>query len=259
MDRRLANGTVNAAQAGSGPPLVLLHSLLSDRASFDGIVPELAERFRVVVPELPGFGRSEAVSGGLAAVADRMAGAIDDLADGENVIVLGNGYGGFVALQMAIRHPDIATRLILADCGAAFSEPGREAFRNMAAASKAKGLSAITEVAMRRLFAPDFQAANPDLMRERREAFLRTDPEVFRAACEALAELDLRPQLGEVKVPVLVVVGEHDEATPPPMSEELAAGLPRARLRIMAGCAHVPQLQAPQAFLNAICDFLGPP
>jgi 3-oxoadipate enol-lactonase len=129
----------------------------------------------------------------------------------------------------------------------------------MAAASKAKGLSAITDVAMRRLFAPEFQAANPDLMRDRREAFLRTDPDVFRAACEALAELDLRPQLGCVKVPVLVVVGEHDEATPPPMSHELAAGLPQARLRIVPGCAHVPQLQAPQAFLNTIRDFLGRP
>ena len=257
MERRFANGTVNAAQHGSGPPLVLLHSLLSDRASFGRIVPELSQRFRVVVPELPGFGQSEAVSGGLGAVADRMAGAIDDCADGEDVIVLGNGYGGFVALQMAIRHPNIATKLILADCGAAFSEPGREAFRNMAAASRANGLSAITDTAMRRLFAPEFQAANPDLMRERREAFLRTDPDVFRAACDALAELDLRPKLTQVKVPVLVVVGEHDEATPPPMSHELAAGLPQASLKIIAGCAHVPQLQAPAAFLAAIGDFLG--
>src|SRR3954467_2378715 len=257
MDRRFANGTVNAAQHGSGPPLVLLHSLLSDRASFEGIVPELAKTFRGVVAELPGLGQTEAVSGGLAAVADRMAGAGDDCADGEDVIVLGNGYGGFVALQMAIRHPNIATRLVLADCGAAFSEPGREAFRNMAAAAKANGLSAITDVAMRRLFAPQFQADNPELMRERREAFLRTDRDVFRSACEALAELDLRPQLGQVKVPVLVVVGEHDEATPPPMSHELAAGLPQARLKIIAGCAHVPQLQSPSAFLDAIADFLG--
>jgi 3-oxoadipate enol-lactonase len=259
MDRRFANGTVNAAQHGNGPPLVLLHSLLSDRASFDGIVPELSKGFRVVVPELPGFGRSQAVSGGLAGVADRMAEAVDDLADGEDVIVLGNGYGGFVALQMAIRHPDIAARLILADCGAAFSEAGREAFRNMAAATRARGLSAITEVAMRRLFAPEFQQANPDLMRDRREAFLRTDPDVVCAACEALAGLDLRPQLGDVKIPVLVVVGEHDEATPPPMSQELAAAFPQARLKIIPGCAHVPQLQAPQAFLAAIGDFLGRP
>jgi 3-oxoadipate enol-lactonase len=258
MDRRFANGTVNASQSGDGPPLVLLHSLLSDRASFDRIVPELSKTFRVIVPELPGFGASEAVGGGLAAVADRMAGAIDDCADGEDVIVLGNGYGGFVALQMAIRHPNIATKLILADCGAAFSEPGREAFRNMAAAAKAKGLAAITDVAMRRLFAIEFQEANPDLMRDRREAFLRTDRDVFRAACDALSELDLRPQLGQVKVPVLVLVGEHDEATPPPMSREIAAGLPQARLKIIPGCAHVPQLQAPTAFLAAIGDFLSP-
>ena len=105
----------------------------------------------------------------------------------------------------------------------------------MAAASKAKGLAAITDVAMRRLFAPEFQEQHPDLMRDRREAFLKTDPEVFRAACGALAELDLRPELGKVKVPVLVLVGEHDEATPPPMSHELAAGLPNARLKIIAG------------------------
>jgi 3-oxoadipate enol-lactonase len=79
---------------------------------------------------------------------------------------------------------------------------------------------------------------------------------VFRAACDALAELDLRPELGRVTVPVLVLVGEHDEATPPPMSHELAAGLPNARLKIIPGCAHVPQLQSPEAFLDAIGDFL---
>jgi 3-oxoadipate enol-lactonase len=256
MDRLFANGTVNAAQSGKGPPLFLFHSLLSDRASYDAIVPRLSESFRVIVPELPGFGQSEAVLGGFAGVADRMAEAVKDGAGGDAAIVLGNGYGGFVALQMAIRHPDIAAQLILADCGAAFSEEGRQAFRNMAAASRAKGLSAITDVAMRRLFAPEFQAQHPDLMADRREAFLRTDGEVFRAACNELAELDLRPELGKVRVPVLVLVGEHDEATPPPMSVELAAGLPNAHLEIIPGCAHVPQLQAPDRFLDAIGDFL---
>ncbi len=73
---------------------------------------------------------------------------------------------------------------------------------------------------------------------------------MFRAACAQLAELDLRPELHKVKVPVLVLVGEQDEATPPPMSHELAAGLPDARLKIIPGCAHVPQLQAPQVFLD---------
>ena len=256
MDRQFANGTVNAAETGKGAPLFLFHSLLSDRASFEAIAPELAKSFRVIVPELPGFGRSQAVHGGLAEIADRMAQAVRDAAGDAPAIVLGNGYGGFVALQMAIRHPGIAERFIFADCGAAFSEAGRDAFRNMAAASKAKGLAAITDVAMRRLFAPEFQAANPALMADRRAAFLRTDEEVFRAACGQLAELDLRPELHRVNAPALVLVGEQDEATPPPMSHELAAGLPDARLKIIAGCAHVPQLQSPKVFLNAIAGFL---
>jgi 3-oxoadipate enol-lactonase len=257
MDRLFANGTVNAARSGQGsaPALFLFHSLLSDRASFDAIVPQLSKSHRLIVPELPGFGGSKAVEGGLAAVADRMAEVVKEAGGGE-AIVLGNGYGGFVALQMAIRHPDIAGKLILADCGAAFSQAGREAFRNMAAASKAKGLAAITDVAMRRLFAPEFQTAHPELMQYRREAFLKTDPDVLQAACAQLAELDLRPELSKVKMPVLVLVGEHDEATPPPMSHELAALLPNARLKVLAGCAHVPQLQAPEVFLDAIGDFL---
>ncbi len=256
MNRLFANGTINAAQTGKGPLLFLFHSLLADRASFDAIVPRLSQSFRVIVPELPGFGKSHAVSGGVAAVADRMAEAVTDAAGGDDAFVLGNGYGGFVALQMAIRYPGIATKLVLADCGAAFSEAGREAFRNMAAASQANGLSAITDVAMRRLFAPEVQVQHPDLMRDRREAFLKTDLDVFCAACGALAELDLRPKLAQVKIPVLVLVGEHDEATPPPMSRELAAGLPQAQLKIIPGCAHVPQLQSPEVFLEAIGDFL---
>ena len=65
----------------------------------------------------------------------------------------------------------------------------------MAAASKAKGLAAITDVAMRRLFAPEFQAQHPDLMADRREAFLRTDLDVFRAACDALAASTCVPSL----------------------------------------------------------------
>src|SRR3984957_18247792 len=202
MDRLFAQGNVNAAVSGEGPALFLFHSLLSDRASFDAIAPQLSKKHRVIVPELPGFGGSKAVSGELAAVADRMAEAVIEAGGGE-AIVLGNGYGGFCALQMAIRHPDLAGKLILADCGAAFSEQGRDAFRDMAAASKAKGLAAITDVAMRRLFAPEFQTAHPDLMRDRREAFLKTDPQVFQAACAQLAQLDLRSELHEVTVPAM--------------------------------------------------------
>lgn len=262
MTTMLADGAIEAEIMGDGPPLVLLHSLLADASSFGLVTAELSRRFRVLLPALPGFGRSAPVGGGLvggglAGVADRIAVAIAEFAGGQAVRLLGNGYGGFVALQAVIRHPGLADRLVLADAGAAFSEPGREAFRAMARGAAAKGLEAIADIAMRRLFAPEFHAANPDLVAERRRIFLQSDPSVIIAACEALAALDLRPALAEVSIPVLAVVGEQDEATPLPMSREVVAGLPNARLTILEGLAHVPQLQAPDRFLEAILPFLS--
>jgi 3-oxoadipate enol-lactonase len=242
---------------GSGRPLVLFHSLLADRTSFDLIAAPLAARHQVIALNLPGFGGSEAVEGGLEAVADRIAEALEALRLPEKSIFLGNGYGGFVALLTAMRHPALVERLVLADCGAAFSEPGRAAFRGMSAAAEKGGLAAVADVAMRRLFAPEYQALHPELIADRKERFLAIDPRTFHAACSALAALDLRPRLSSVRQPVLVLVGEMDEATPPPMSHELAAGLPDARLVVLPGCAHVPQLQAPDVFLAAISGFLA--
>ena len=256
MRIEVPGGKVDMQVTGTGRPLVLLHSLLADRQSFARIVPALAARFKVIVPDLPGFGGSSAAEGGLDAIADRVAAAIRAFVGGEQPIVLGNGFGAFVALTMALRHPALMARLIIADGGAKFSEPGREAFRTMARAAAAKGLSAVTDTAMRRLFAPDFQDANPGLMAERRAAFLNTDPAVFADACQTLAALDLRGAVGALTLPVLVLVGEQDEATPPPMSYELSALVPGARLIVLPGCAHVPQLQDPDAFLAAIDPFL---
>lgn len=251
----LAKGTIEATSDGKGEPLVLLHSLLADRSSFDRVIPALAEHFEVITISLPGFGGSPAVEGGLSAIADRVAEAVTELS--VPVKLLGNGYGGFIALCLAIRHPNLVARLVLADAGAAFSELGRAAFRGMAMGATAKGLEGIADVAMRRLFAPEFQAANPDLLAERRAAFLATDVNVVIAACEALATLDLRPDLAHLDSPVLAVVGSMDEATPPAMSLELAGLLPNARLEILEGLAHVPQLQAPERFVEAVLPFLG--
>ena len=260
-DLRISVGdqVVTGRALGTGRPIVLVHSLLADRTSFEPLAALLAPTHRVTMLDLPGFGGSHPAAGGLEAVADRVAAAVGvvERESGEKPVVLGNGYGGFVTLLAAIRHPQLARKLVLADCGAAFDEPGRQAFRNMSAAARAKGLAAISEVAMRRLFAPDFQAAHPELIEARRKRFVAVDPETFHAACAALASLDLRAQLARVAVPVLVLVGEQDEATPPAMARELAAGLPHATLHVLPGCAHVPQLQAPTQFLQAIGPFIA--
>jgi 3-oxoadipate enol-lactonase len=257
LNLRVGDAVVTARALGQGRPIVLLHSLLADSTSFDPLAALLADTHRVILLDLPGFGDSHAAPGALDAVADRTAAAIRALQLPQKPVLLGNGYGGFVALLTAIRHPDLAERLVLADCGAAFDEPGRQAFRNMSAAAGAKGLAAISDVAMRRLFAPEFQAANADLIAQRRARFVALAPETFHAACAALATLDLRAQCADLKLPVLVLVGEQDEATPPAMAREAADLIPGARFTVLAGCAHVPQLQAPRQFLGAIQEFIS--
>ena len=237
---------------GSGEPIWLFHSLLADAGSCLPLAERLSARHRVLVPDLPGFGGSAAAGPALGAVADRLAAAMDGPA-----MVFGNGYGSFVALMLALRHGALVRGLALAGAGAAFSEPGRAAFRGMAQATREKGLAAIADVAMRRLFAPAFQAAHPALLAERRARFLATDADVFIGACDALATLDLREEVGRLALPVLVLVGAEDEATPPAMARELAALLPDARLMELDCCAHVPQLQAPDRVAEAVSDFIG--
>ena len=247
---------LNARVGGTGAPIVLFHSLLADQSSWDRIVQPLAATHRVVVLNLPGFGDSDSVGGSLEAIADHIGAALHRFDLPGKPILMGNGYGGFIALMTAIRKPGIASRLVLADCGACFSEPGRAAFRGMSAAAKDKGLGAIADVAMRRLFAPEFQQQNPALIEERKVKFLAVDAATFHGACDALATLDVRDLLKSVTVPALVLVGAQDEATPPPMARELAAGLPNATLVELPGLAHVPQLQAPEVFLQAIRPFI---
>lgn len=255
MIRSFADGQVQAEVTGAGPAVWLFHSLLADAGSCAPLAAGLSGHCQVTLPQLPGFGGSAPAGPDLAAVADRMAAAIGE-AD-HPVAIVANGYGTFVALMLALRHPHLVRRMVLAGTGAAFSEPGRAAFRGMAGAATAKGLEAIADTAMRRLFAPEFQDAHPDLVAERRVRFLATDRDVFTGACTALAALDIREAARGLSLPVMVLVGVQDEATPPPMARELAALLRDAVLVELDGCAHVPQLQDTGRFIDETAAFLA--
>ncbi len=254
MSTDFAGGMVRAEVSGEGRVIWLFHSLLADAGSCAPLAAALAATHRVILPDLPGFGGSADVGPDLEGVADRMAEALRE--QGAPAVILGNGYGSFVALMLALRHADLVSRLVLAGTGACFSEPGRAAFSGMANATEARGLGAIADVAMRRLFSPEFQDANPGLVAERRAAFLATDPAVFMGAARALATLDLRERVRTLQTPALLLVGERDEATPPAMARELAGLMPHATLVELAGLAHVPQLQDTASFVTAIKQFI---
>lgn len=258
MNKRFAQGLVQAEVSGHGPSVWLLHSLLADAGSCRPLARALAGTHRVVLPDLPGFGGSPPAEG-LAAVAARVGDALaDDMQEtGTPAAVVGNGYGSFVALLVALRRPEVVSRLVLAGTGAAFDEAGRAAFRGMAAAAAAKGLDATADVAMRRLFSPEFQDGHPELVAARRERFLATDPAVFARACDDLAALDLRAEVAGLRVPLFVVAGDGDEATPPAMARELAGLVDGTRFMELKGLAHVPQLQDTGRFMEAVGAFLG--
>jgi 3-oxoadipate enol-lactonase len=250
-----SRGRVAAQISGHGPSLVLLHSLLADRTSFDAVVPQLAKSFRVVALDLPGFGKSDAIDGDLNVWGGHLTEAVRALCPNEHPVLVGNGFGSFLALAIGVAEPNLASHIVLAGCGAAFSDQGREAFRIMARKTEEAGLEAIADIAMRRLYPPAMAAENPDAVAIRRERFLRTDPNVFRQACGMLAGLDLRDQVKGLSIPVLASVGELDEATPPAMAQELAALVPNGRFELISECAHVPPLQAPEKFCAMIQEF----
>jgi 3-oxoadipate enol-lactonase len=239
--------------AGSGRGLLLIHSLLTDLTVFDGVRGPLAASRRVTRINLPGFGRSTPVAlESVADHADHVARVMDALELGPDTAVFGNGFGAFVAAELAIRHGARLDRLILADVVAAFPEPARAPFRAMAEKVRADGMAAVLDAAIGRMFPPEFAAANPATVAARKAALASVDP-----ACLALAALDLRPRLGDIRNPALVACGALDQTTPPALARELAAHIPGAAYREIPGSGHCPMLEQPEALVELVWEFLG--
>jgi 3-oxoadipate enol-lactonase len=186
---------------GRGRNLVLLHSLLSDRTSFEPLATRIANQRRLIMVNLPGFGASAPVGPALSDYANSIAALFDDLALPPETDLLGNGLGGFVALSLAIRNGTRLERMVLVGSAIAFPEAARATFRTLAGKVEQAGMAAVVEVAMRRMFPEEFIAAHRDVVAEREAVFRRIDPKVFASACRALAALDLSGELAQIRNP----------------------------------------------------------
>jgi 3-oxoadipate enol-lactonase len=243
---------------GSGPGLLLLHSLLTDLAVFDGVLGPLAASRRVTRINLPGFGRSAPVAlESVADHADHVAAVMQALDLGPDTAVFGNGFGAFVAAELAIRHGARFDRLILADVVAAFPDVARTPFRVMAEKVRADGMQAVLDTAIGRMFPPEFASANPETVAARKSALAGVDPGCFARACLALAALDLKPRLGGIRNRTLVMCGALDQTTPPALARELAAYIPGAVYREIPGSGHCPMLEQPEALVGLVREFLA--
>lgn len=257
MQQLSANdGRITAFRAGAGPDLVVLHSLLTDYAAFAHVLPRLAERRRVSLLNLPGFHGSAAVAATPAAYVAWLGAALGGFGIAPGATLLGNGFGGTVALAFALDEPQRVGRLVLCDVAAGFPEEGRQAFRVIAEKVAQGGMGTIAEIAARRVYHDAYIAKHPTAIAERRDVLMRVDPAAFQAACALLVAVDLLPRCAGLTVPTHVIYGELDQATPPALNRAIAARIPGATLRSLPGCGHCPPLEAPDSFLDAVAEAL---
>ena len=222
------------------------------------MLPQLAAKFRVTLINLPGFHGSAPtplalMDAYIAAIED----GFDEFAIGKDAVLIGNGFGGTVALAFGLAHPERIAKLVVSDAAACFPPEGRAQFAVMADKVAQGGLGTVAEIAAKRVYSPAYLAAHPEKIDERKKVLLGIDPKGFQAACRILQDTDLVPLLSHLKVPTLVVCGEHDQATPPALNKEIAEKVTGAKYVELPGCGHCPQLEQPDAFLKAIGGFVG--
>jgi 3-oxoadipate enol-lactonase len=246
---------VDYDQRGHGPDLLLIHSLLTERSVFDLVLPQLAARHRVTRINLPGFGSSPpVVLHSVADHADHVARVMDELGLAKDSTVFGNGFGAFVALELAIRHGKRFGRLIVADTLASFPEPARAPFRGMAERVAKDGMAAVLDTAVGRMFPPEFAQKHSDIIATRKTELAKVDPQCFARACLALASLDLSEKARTIKNPTLVLCGSLDQTTPPALARALAERIPGARYEEIPGAGHCPMLEQPALLIHALTN-----
>jgi pimeloyl-ACP methyl ester carboxylesterase len=249
--------------AGGGRPLLLLHAFPLDHRMWEGQAP-LAERLRLIVPDLRGFGASRDAGGpeSIAQLADDMAALLDSLQVDEPVAVCGCSMGGYVAQHLAVRHPARVGAMILVDTKLEADTPEARATRaDLAGKVRRIGTRIVAEAMVPKLLAPaPAQAAQSD--RPRLVALLESlvESQEVDTICAALAALGDRPDMTEpaarIGVPTLLVVGAEDQITPPACLERAEAIIPDARLLIVPGAGHMVPLEAPAIFNDALERFL---
>ncbi|MDP2878003.1 MAG: pimeloyl-ACP methyl ester esterase BioH [Sulfuricella sp.] len=251
--------SVHIEIVGKGPDLALLHGWGMHGGVWDGVRDVLAQRFRLHIVDLPGYGASPAFEPyDLEHLARAVATELP-----EKVQVCGWSLGGQVALEMALLFPDRIGRMVLTASTPCFTarEDWPWAVRREVLLEFATALETDYEGTLKRFLA--LQARGGDevktvLKRLRDIVFTRGCPEVqtLRAGLNILLESDLRDRAATIKTPTLLLHGGRDMLTPVGAAHWLAEQMPEARLEVLPGAAHAPFLSHPMEFTEMITGFL---
>jgi len=253
---------------GSGPPVVLLHGFPLDHTMWEAQINALSGRFRVVAPDLRGFGRStlgeDDAEYGVAM--DRYAADVVALLDWlviqEPVVLVGFSMGGYAAWQFALRWPERLRGLVLCDTRAAGDADEARAGRlKMADAAMQAGNSSPALAMVPKLLAPETHEERPDLVERVRAIIKRQSAEAVAAAQRGMARReDVQGRLQQIKCPGLCIVGVEDAISPPAEMHKIATmlaepGVREVRLVEIENAGHVTPLENPPAVTEAILQF----
>ncbi len=256
----LGDITLNVVERGSGPVLLLVHGYPLDHQMWRHQLDGLAADYRVIAPDLRGFGQSTVTPGvvTMQRFANDLAALLDALKVREPITLCGLSMGGYIAWQFAQHHRQRLAKLVLCDTKAvADTAEGAKARLESAQKVLAEGPQAIVDGMIAKLFAPQTPSQQPDLVKGQREIILGTKPEGIAAALRGMAEReDVSGRLGEFDLPTLVICGEHDTIAPLEEMRSIAAELPRATFAPIAEAGHMAPLEQPTAVNQALRTFL---
>ena len=219
-------------------------------------VPVLSRHFRLLRFEWRGHGadgaRSWAPSGPYT-IAELGADVLTLLSayGFERVGYAGVSLGGMVGLWLAARVPERLTSLAVC-CSALVPLPSAQSWRERAALVRSSGMDAIADMAAARWFTPSFVARSPALTDAVVGVLRGTDPQGYAGCAAAIASMDLRPLLGSVKAPTLVLSGAEDPAAPPSQGAVAARGIAGSRLVVVRGASHFAHYETPGPVTDAL-------
>lgn len=228
---------VRVGGPGDAPPVVLVHGAAVSGRHVEPIAVELARRFRVVVPDLPGHGRSEDPPRvlDLDGHADAVAGVVEAF-DLGSVALLGNSYGCQIITALALRHPQVVSRAVLQ--GPTLDPAGGHGVRQF-------GRWLVNTVR-------EGTTQPSETFRQWGQA----GPRVFAGTLRSMFADRIERRLPEFDVPALVVCGTRDAVTPPRWGRDAARLLPRGRFVAVDGATHTMTVAHPEALADVVVPFL---